>query len=258
MTDEEILARADANYFSAMSTFIGGAERGEVRSRDGVLIAHSGTQIAAFNVAFVARPPSDPDVSISDAIAFFDERGAPFILRVREGVDPESERAARECGLRYTDTVPGMVIRDPKPAAKPADIRVRMIDDESSLADHRSVVADAFEMPATLAEYFLTMRLFVTPDVVGYVGYVDGRPVATSALFMTHRVAGVYNVATRREYRKRGLGEAMTWHAIGEGLAAGCVVASLQASELGQPVYERMGFRTIAPYRTFGRPEKSG
>ena len=57
MTDEEILARADANYFSAMTTFIGGAKRGEVRSRDGVLMAYSGTQVAAFNVAFVTRSP---------------------------------------------------------------------------------------------------------------------------------------------------------------------------------------------------------
>src|SRR5260370_41175280 len=53
MTDEEMLARADANYFSAMTTFIGQAERGDVRSRDGVLDAYSGTQVAAFNVACV-------------------------------------------------------------------------------------------------------------------------------------------------------------------------------------------------------------
>ena len=259
MTDEEMLARADANYFSAMTTFIGGAERGEVRSKDGVLMAHSGTEVAAFNVAFVTRPPSDSGGTVAAAIEFFDEHGGPFILRVREGVDPESERAARECGLRYTDTVPGMVMRDPKRTTETRpDLTIQTIHDDASLEDHRSVVADAFDMPADLARYFLTMQLFGTPDVVGYVGYVDGKAVATSALFMTHRVAGVYNVATRREYRKRGIGEAMTWRAIGDGMEAGCLMASLQASELGQPVYERMGFRTVAPYRTFGRPEKSG
>src|SRR5437868_10644109 len=123
MTDEEMLARADANYFSAMTTFIGGAERGEVRSKDGVLMAHSGTEVAAFNVAFVTRPPSDPDRTVAESIEFFDQNGAPFILRVREAVDPESERAARKCGLRYTDTVPGMVMRDPKraTASRPED-----------------------------------------------------------------------------------------------------------------------------------------
>src|SRR5205085_7224058 len=104
MNDEEMLARADANYFSAMTTFIGGAERGEVRARDGLLMAHSGTGVAAFNVAFITRTLSDPSRVVSEAIEFFDAREVPFILRVREGVDAESERAARECGLRYTDT----------------------------------------------------------------------------------------------------------------------------------------------------------
>ena len=74
MTDEEMLARADANYFSAMTTFIGGAERGEVRSKDGVLMAHSGTEVAAFNVAFVTRPPSDPGGTVASAIEFFEPR----------------------------------------------------------------------------------------------------------------------------------------------------------------------------------------
>jgi GNAT superfamily N-acetyltransferase len=258
MTDEEILARADANYFGAMSTFIGQAEHGEIRSKDGVLMAYSGTDVAAFNVAFVTRSPSDCDRTIAEAIEFFDERNVPFILRLREDVDRESERAARERGLRYTDTVPGMVMAYPKPPpSQMATMRTRIVDDDASLSDHRSVVADAFEMPGALAEYFLTMRLFSTPDIVGYVGYVDGVAVATSALFMTHRVAGVYNVATKREYRKRGFGEAMAWRAVRDGMDAGCVMASLQASELGQPVYERMGFRTVAAYRTFGRPEKT-
>jgi hypothetical protein len=34
----------------------------------------------------------------------------------------------------------------------------------------------------------------------------------------------------------------------------GCVMAALQASEMGRPVYERMGFRLVSPYRTFHRP----
>lgn len=66
-------------------------------------------------------------------------------------------------------------------------------------------------------------------------------------------IAGVTFVGTRDAYRKRGLGEAITWHAVREGAKAGCTVAALQASEMGRPIYERMGFRTVAGYRTFVR-----
>jgi len=55
--------------------------------------------------------------------------------------------------------------------------------------------------------------------------------------------------------RHRGFGAAMTARVITDGLASGCDTAALQASELGRPIYERLGFlvdvRYIA-YR-FGR-----
>ena len=100
------------------------------------------------------------------------------------------------------------------------------------------------------ANYFDSMRSFAAQM---YTGFLDGEPVATSALFMSNHVAGVYNVATLNAYRRRGFGEAMTWHAVREGAAAGCGMASLQASEMGRPIYERMGFRLVAGYKTYLR-----
>lgn len=88
-----------------------------------------------------------------------------------------------------------------------------------------------------------------------YVGYADGRAVAASALIASQRVAGADNVACLREQRRRGFGEAMTGHAVRRGRETGCVVASLQASEMGRPLYERMGFKPAGGYRTFSRAE---
>ena len=100
------------------------------------------------------------------------------------------------------------------------------------------------------ANYFDSMRSFAAQM---YTGFLDGEPVATSALFMSNHVAGVYNVATQDAYRRRGLGAAMTWQAVHDGANAGCLLASLQASEMGRPVYERMGFRTVTSYKTYLR-----
>jgi ribosomal protein S18 acetylase RimI-like enzyme len=65
----------------------------------------------------------------------------------------------------------------------------------------------------------------------------------------------VYYVATLPDFRRRGLGEAMTRRAIAQGAAAGCNVATLQASPLGLPIYERMGFRRVGYYRTYVEQE---
>ena len=58
-------------------------------------------------------------------------------------------------------------------------------------------------------------------------------------------------MATLEARRGRGLGEAITWEAVKAGIAAGCELASLQASALGRPVYERMGFETPLHYVHF-------
>jgi hypothetical protein len=38
---------------------------------------------------------------------------------------------------------------------------------------------------------------------------------------------------------------------VADGVADGCDVAALQASEMGRPIYERLGFRTVVRYATY-------
>jgi hypothetical protein len=46
-----------------------------------------------------------------------------------------------------------------------------------------------------------------------------------------------------------------TWNVyIKDGIESGCTTASLQASQLGEPVYARMGFETPIHYVKYGRP----
>ena len=55
-------------------------------------------------------------------------------------------------------------------------------------------------------------------------------------------------MATPPEFRRRGYGAAATWAAIEVGAQRGCDHAVLQASEMGAPVYRRMGFVDVGRY----------
>jgi hypothetical protein len=46
----------------------------------------------------------------------------------------------------------------------------------------------------------------------------------------------------------------MTARVVADGVVAGCDVAALQASEMGRPIYERLGFRTVVRYAAYVEP----
>ena len=50
----------------------------------------------------------------------------------------------------------------------------------------------------------------------------------------------------------------MTWAAVEAGRAWGSRAATLQASEMGEPVYRKMGFRTVTRYASYDEPRPSG
>ena len=62
---------------------------------------------------------------------------------------------------------------------------------------------------------------------------------------------GVYGVGTRPEFRRRGVGTALSWAAVNAGREWGCDTVVLQATAAGLPVHERMGFRNVVRYVTF-------
>ena len=206
--------------------------------RDGLLVTSSALPVAWLNLAFVTRPPTDPAATIAEAVAFFDQRNLPFVVRMREGVDAAAERACEAHGLPFSDIVPGLVMapieRIPAP---PAQLEIRVAADDAGMQDHSNMVAAAFGFAhrrggqaAPPATDRLSRAANSTSD------YLDGKPVASSALIASEGVAGVYNVGCVPDARKQGLGEAMTWHAVRRGRELGCDIASLQASDMGRPI----------------------
>lgn len=255
MSEAGLAAAADENYWESYR-LIAKACGGEVLDEGGVLAVATGVPVAMLNIAFVRRPLASPRDALVAAIDFFDRQRLPFVVRVREGIDPTAEEAAEDMGMPYSDTVPGMALWPiPEPPSGSKQLRIVNVRDDRTLAQFQGVLAEGFGMPLEIAERLIAPGLLRQDGVELYLGEADGRVVAASTLVQTGSTAGIYNVATVSDFRRRGLGAAMTWHCVSRGLQFDCSLAALQASSMGRPVYERMGFRTVAPYRTFHRKD---
>jgi predicted acetyltransferase len=63
--------------------------------------------------------------------------------------------------------------------------------------------------------------------------------------------AGIFAVATMPAARNQGIGGLMTVTALQEARQLGYRVGVLQASDMGYPVYKRIGFRDVCTYRLY-------
>jgi len=244
----------DWNYWQASMIFAATSSQGATLEIQNVCLTDIGHPLAEYNVAFIKRPEEGLDEAVDAASDFYGAKQHPFRICIRsENVEACGELLLGRDFARVAD-VPGMRLAPLTDCSPPRDLVVRPADDPATLEDFQTTAFSGFGLPAEAGRLFLTEHLTALPGFLALVGYRDGQPVCTSALYTTADVAGIYWVATLEDHRKRGLGEAITWAAVGRGRAGGYRVASLQASAMGRPVYERMGFEHDRSYAFFESP----
>lgn len=88
------------------------------------------------------------------------------------------------------------------------------------------------------------LRLLLTDAAIGFVCMEDGRAVAYAGMLLTPFEGQVTNVAVHPQYRRKGLGRALTEAMIKEAEARGLEQISLEVRVSNEPA--------IALYRAFG------
>ena len=78
-----------------------------------------------------------------------------------------------------------------------------------------------------------------------YAARVDGRVAAVLMAHDHEGDCGIWAVATLPEARGRGLSRALLAHAMVDARERGCDTTSLEATQMGRPVYERLGYRPL-------------
>ena len=87
-----------------------------------------------------------------------------------------------------------------------------------------------------------------------WLGIYGGHPVSCSHAFIDHDFILVGPIATIPEMRHRGFGEALTWRAT---MAKPSLPAMLHASKFGRPVYERIGYSSIAGLTLWNKDDRT-
>lgn len=219
---------------------------GRIVEERGVLLVDGPSSY--LRVAIRTDPRIDPAAVVARATEFFAAGPTGFLVLARRPDDADIERAALAAGFRAGWTERSMALRSPPaPGAVPAEVEVRVVEDASAVVDYGRVVARANDDPGERerAPLLFHDETIVAPHIGAFVAYLEGEPVACAMTLLSHRVAGVFYVATVEHARRRGLGDALTRRAARAGFEMGAGAAWLGASEMGAGLYRRIGFEDL-------------
>ncbi|HZE66331.1 MAG TPA: N-acetyltransferase [Sporichthyaceae bacterium] len=209
--------------------------------------ADPGSAVFFDNMVVLLAPPQyvDFDRVMEELLAFYPPERHFCLLSAWPTPD------LAEHGLELMGHPPFM-LRPPGGTAPPtpAGLTIRQVDSAAMLKEFCAVLLAAFDMPSGEGVPISDPRV-LDDSLRLFLGYLDGRPVATAGARISHGLNDVEWVANLADERGKGIGAALTWAAT---LAEPELPATLISSDDGRGVYERMGYLPMHRFTLWHRP----
>jgi len=133
------------------------------------------------------------------------------------------------------------------PPPKPGPAEIVEVTSEGQIADWTRTCTAAFGFDDALSgwwhELFTSIPFGDTTPLRHFLAYIDGAPVGTASAYIEDGVVGLASVGVREQYRRRGVGSALTLTALETARSQGCRLGVLFSSEMATPMYQGLGFR---------------
>lgn len=239
------------------------SNRGAMRTGDGVEAAWVNSLLAVNNGTYLTRPVADAAdlrARCREAAADAGPFGLPWIFFVYEPLLPlevlhqvdellSAEGFHREGALLEMSA--GTLLAPARPLPV---VELRRTTDAAEARVALDINVHAYEMPPMLTDSVIEANAYFTnpSQEFGYVAYADGVPVSTASVLVINDWMYVDLVATEPEHRQKGYAEAVMRHALAQASkATGVTKTALDASAMGRPLYEQMGYQQASAWRFY-------
>ena len=255
MSDVDLSIR---QFREAWRLMCGGSPDRSLAVEEGVEYIFSGIPISFFNVAILTGRGLSSDTLKSHgdhACAWAADKNVPWLFVVTHealaaGIDAGS--VLDGCGLAPMMPLTGMLAQQVAPVSRiPDGLELRVPQDDTGCSALLDVNSLAYGMDLAAGKPLLGKRSFWN-DHVPVLGTAGTTPACCAAVMMVDGYRYVALVATDPAHQRRGYGEAAMRHALDVATREhGEHPTVLHATEAGRPIYQRMGYATIAMHTVF-------
>jgi ribosomal protein S18 acetylase RimI-like enzyme len=252
----------EENLRCAMRFFGEATGTGEVRALDRTVAMYSGLEYGVFNISLLTRPAVANDGGLSAALTetalYFKRRTKRWSFWLCEDLlDPATRRKTKQIcndfGLRPISYPPGMMASKLLPPIRPLPkIECRPVNDEMTRCAFSEITSICFEIPPAIANAVYGPKSAWNGAYKGFVGVVDGKPIAIAAMVQAAGALGIYSLGTIPTRRHEGYGEALLRLAVAASQPKSSVdPLILQSTEAGHGLYRRLGFRDVTKFTVY-------
>ena len=247
------------NTFFANGRYWGGLNSSLYRSGS-FWVMKTGIESADLNMVWNEKPLTREDRgSIEDIKISFQQACLPFWCWVFPcGRSEATSEILQSAGFSFIESIPCMLadLSRPEPSPRDHGLRIVQVQNEETLRLWEKVSFAGFDFPPETQHQYNrfvgTFNLKTDSPQKFFLAYFNGQPVATSLLFLHETAAGIYFISTLAEFRRKGIGIAVTRAAMTAARLAGAQYATLQSSPDGLYVYREAGFQEYCRVDVYG------
>ena len=127
-------------------------------------------------------------------------------------------------------------------------LKVKIVENEEELSNWSDLVSTVFHIKV---DDELLGYLQSQSEVKFYIGIYNEKYVSALLQYLIPQIAGLHAVSTLPDYRNNNLALTMSNRALLDARDLGCKYGVLQASSMGQYVYEKLGFKKYCDVITY-------
>jgi ribosomal protein S18 acetylase RimI-like enzyme len=186
----------------------------------------------------------------------FFEKKLPFSVFLPD-MEEKNIRFCLQYGLKPFVTL--MVMEQDLASWSPiaSEIPIELVATDDAFYEHCTTVACNFPMNQKSYDVYNHRLLLLTQKkespMLLFTGYLDGEAVVSGRLFLGTRYASIYHIGTVPNARRQGAAFAMMQVLLFEAKKRGFTHATLSATEMARPLYERLGFKNVQLYTIFAQ-----
>jgi GNAT superfamily N-acetyltransferase len=217
----------------------------EVRLTPQASLILSGEAVADLNYVVIDDGPH-ADERLREFGQLIQARSLSVYLFLTDAVSNSLTPLAQSLGLQHVGEMPLMTYAPTALPTQSSDYHCERVESEQDLQEANRVAASAFSLPAEAVQRAWGAIILDGPGVDVFLARQNGGAVRSVQTTRMGSTVGIWAMGTATEHQRKGAGQALLNYVIAYHAGRGAKLFFLCATAEGQPLYERVGFGTLA------------